>query len=82
MLDRTDHKRSIKELEQKFAEVEHRVESVIAENRKMRDRIEALERELAQARKEAQELEHLHGKRLHIREKIEHILQTLEAAGR
>ncbi len=48
------------------------------ENRGLTRRISELERELAQARREAQEMEHYHGKRMHIRDKVERILSALE----
>ncbi len=62
-----------------FAEVEQRVASIVSRNAELRQRVEELERELAKARQESRELENFHGKRLHIREKIERILHALEA---
>ena len=81
MRHRNEHIQNAKELRQQFAEVEKRIAAMVAENRELKGRVGELERDLAQARREAQDLEHLHGKRLHIREKIERILQTLETAG-
>jgi predicted nucleic acid-binding Zn-ribbon protein len=71
----------VKDLEDKFVEVEKRVQALVSENADLRKRVSGLERELAGARRESRELENFHGKRMHIREKIERILHTLEAAG-
>jgi cell division septum initiation protein DivIVA len=71
----------VKDLENKFEEVEKRVKSLISENRDLTKRVSELTQELSQARRETQEFENFHGKKLHIREKIERILQALEAAG-
>ena len=71
----------MKDLEAGFAKVEKRVKTLIADNAVLRKRLAELEQELAQARQESEELENFHGKRLHIREKIERILHSLEAAG-
>jgi cell division septum initiation protein DivIVA len=68
----------LKDLEARFAEVEKRVQSLVQENRALAKRISGLERELAQARREAQEMEHFHGKSMHIRDKVERILSALE----
>ena len=69
----------MKDLEKNFAEVEKRVQALVAENRGLAGRVRELEHELAQARREAQELQNFHGKRMHIKEKIERILQSMEA---
>lgn len=63
-----------------FAEVEERVAAIMSRNAELRKRVKELEQELAKARQESRELENFHGKRLHIREKIERILHALEAA--
>ena len=68
----------MKDLEGRFAEVEKRVQSIVRENRALTKRVSELERELAQARHEAQEKELLHGKSMHIRDKVERILSALE----
>lgn len=68
------------DLENKFAEIEKRVRLLVTQNRQFKTRVSELEKELAQARREAQQFEHLHGKKLHIKEKIERILQSLESA--
>jgi predicted nucleic acid-binding Zn-ribbon protein len=71
----------VKDLEDKFVEVEKRVKALVSENADLKKRVSGLERELTAARRESRELENFHGKRLHIREKIERILHALEAAG-
>ena len=71
----------MKDLENKFEEVEKRVMVLISENRDLTKRVSELTQELSRARRESQELENFHGKKLHIREKIERVLQALEAAG-
>ncbi len=68
----------MKDLEARFTEVERRVRSLVQENRDLTGRVSELERELAQARREAQEMEHYHGKRMHIKDKVERILSALE----
>ncbi len=69
----------MKDLEAKFAEVEKRIQALVAENKGLTGRIRELEHELALARREAQELQNFHGKRMHIKEKIERVLQSMEA---
>ena len=71
----------MKELENKFAEVEQRVKALVSENRDLAKRVSELTEELSRARRESQELENFHGKKMHIKEKIERVLQALEAAG-
>jgi predicted RNase H-like nuclease (RuvC/YqgF family) len=68
------------DLEEKFAEIEKRVRGLVTENRQLKARVQELEKELALARRETQQFEHLHGKKLHIKEKIEKILRALENA--
>ncbi len=72
----------MKDLEARFAEVEKRVKTLISDNSRLKKQVSELERELAQARLQSGELQNYHGKRLHIKEKIEAILQSLEAAGK
>lgn len=71
----------MKDLETRFAEVERRVKTLIADNAGLKKRVSELEQELEQARSESHELQNFHGKRLHIREKIERVLQSLEGIG-
>jgi len=61
--------------------IEERVRALRAENDHLTARVSALEEELAQARREAQGLEQFRGRKLHIRERIENILHTLESIG-
>jgi chromosome segregation ATPase len=72
----------MKSIEERFAEAEKRVRGLVSENAALRNRVRELERELDEVRREARDLGHFHGKRLHVREKIERILSALEAAGR
>ena len=72
-------KDALKNIEEKFAHVEKRVQALVSENKGLTGRVRELEQELAQARREAQELQNFHGKRMHIKEKIERILQSMEA---
>jgi chromosome segregation ATPase len=71
----------VTELEEQFAEVEKRVESLVSENRDLAKRVSELTEELSRARRDSQELESFLGKKMHIREKIERVLQALEASG-
>ncbi len=68
-------------LEERFAEIEKRVKTLVTENRSLKERIRELEQDLVEVRKESLKFSNLHGKQLHIREKIERVLQSLESAG-
>lgn len=68
-------------IEEQFAEAEKRVRAVVAENAALRSQVGEMEQELARLRREVQDLQHFHGKRMHVREKIERILQQLDEAG-
>lgn len=68
----------VNDLEARFGIIEKRVQALMVENAGLKTRIGELEEELAQAKREARELEHFHGKKLHIREKIERVLQQLD----
>lgn len=70
---------AVKRIEAAFASVEQRVQALVSENRGLKKRMRELEKELAQARRSSQDLEHLHSRRMHIREKVERVLQSLEA---
>ncbi len=70
----------MKDIKTKFDEVEKRVKAVVTENASLRKQVRELEAELAKTRRESHELQNFHGKKLHIREKIERILQSLETA--
>jgi uncharacterized protein (DUF3084 family) len=71
----------LKDLETGFAEIEKRLRTLMTANAGLRKRVAELEQELVQAREESGELQHFHGKRMHIREKIEKVLQSLESIG-
>ena len=70
---------SVKRIETAFATVEQRVQALVAENRGLKKQLRELEGELAEVRRSSQDLEHLHSRRMHIREKVERVLQSLEA---
>jgi cell division septum initiation protein DivIVA len=70
---------AVKRIEAAFESVEQRVQALVNENRELKKRVRELENELAQARRSSQDLEHLHSRRMHIREKVERVLQSLEA---
>ena len=57
------------------------MKALVSENRDLAKRVSELTEELSRARLGSQELENFLGKRMHIREKIERVLQALEAAG-
>jgi len=69
----------MKDLEERFAEIERRVRPLVAENRSHKKRIRELEKELNQTRRDVQKSAQFSDKQLHLREKIEKILQALEA---
>lgn len=71
----------MQDLEGRFAEIEKRVRALVAEDRVLRKRVNELERELALARREARDAEHVHGKQRHVREKLERVLRSLDALG-
>lgn len=71
----------MKDLDERFTEIEKRVAALATDNVRLRQQVARLQQELEQARAEAGELQDLHGKRLHIRDKIEKVLQSLEAIG-
>jgi hypothetical protein len=69
----------LKDLEERFAEIERRVKALAAENHAHKSRIRELEQELVQTRHDAQKSVQFHDKQLHLRERIEKILQDLES---
>lgn len=71
-----------KSIDERFAEVERRVRALVSENSALTRRVREQEEELVQLRREAQDLQHLHGRRMHVREKIERVLAALEEAGK
>lgn len=70
-----------KSIEERFAEVEKRVRALVDENFALKRRVQEFEGELARLRSEAQDLQQFHGRRTHVREKIERALAALEGAG-
>jgi prefoldin subunit 5 len=71
----------LKDLEDSFAIIESRVKMLVTQNKDLKNRIRELDQELAQVRREVQNVEHFQGKKLHVREKIEQILKTLDGLG-
>jgi hypothetical protein len=74
-------KNLVNDLEARFSIIEKRVKALVTENDGLKARLRELEEELIQAKREALELEHFHGKILHIREKIERVLLQLDSVG-
>ncbi|MGE5807874.1 MAG: hypothetical protein ACM32I_01990 [Nitrospirota bacterium] len=68
-----------KTLEERFAIVEQRIRALLDENGTLAVRVRELERELAQARNTALNIEEYRGKAAHIRRKVETVLQSLES---
>lgn len=68
----------MKSIEERFAEVERRVRALVAENADLKRRVQALSAEVGNAQRESQGLQHLHGKKMHVQEKIERILRALD----
>ncbi len=69
------------ELEARFAEVEKRVKNLVTDNRSLRKRVADLEQELARARHEAGDVRDFQSRQARIKEKIEHVLLSLESIG-
>jgi len=70
----------VNNLEKAFGEIAERVKLLLAQNARLKSRVDELEKELLRIRHDAQQVEHLHDEKLHIRKKIEHILRALESA--
>jgi len=68
----------MKDLEEQFAEIERRVRPLVAENRTHKKRIRDLEKELNETRRKVQKSAQFDDKQMHLRERIEKILQALE----
>jgi hypothetical protein len=69
----------VKNLEEKFAEIERRVQVLVAENRSHKKRVKELEKELNLTRHDAKKSAQVHDKQLHLRQRVEKILKDLEA---
>ena len=61
-----------------FAEIEKRVRMLVLQNKDFKNRIKELEQEIIQGRRKEKLVEHLHGKKLLVKEKIDRLLQSLE----
>jgi len=68
----------VKNLEEKFAEIERRVQALVAENRSHKKRVKELEKELNLTRHDAKKSMQFHDTQLHLRARIEKILKDLE----
>ncbi|HUK99295.1 MAG TPA: hypothetical protein VLX29_00395 [Nitrospirota bacterium] len=80
MIDQGMELRLLKHYEDRFAEIERRVRMLMVKNQDLKNRVKELDQELAQARRKANLVEHLHGEKIHIKEKIEQLLKSLERA--
>ena len=69
----------MKDLEARFAEVEKRVQNLVADNGSLRKRVAELERELAHARADVGDARDFQAKQARIREKVELVLRSLES---
>ena len=69
----------MKNLEEKFAEIEKRVKALVAENRTHKKRVRELEKELNLTRHDAKKSVQFHDKQPHLKERVEKILKVLEA---
>ena len=69
---------AVKDIEAKCKEIEKRVGSLVTENRGLKRRVRDLEQELAKVQREVNDFQLFHGKRMHIKEKIEGILNALD----
>lgn len=69
----------MKNIRDRFALIEERVRALQTSNSHLLARVSDLEQELVQARRDVKELEHFRGRKLHIKERIENILRTLES---
>jgi cell division septum initiation protein DivIVA len=79
MLLRDKDNPTVNKLEARFAIVEKRIRALLDENGTLAARVGELERELAEAKSAARNLDEYQGKSTHIRRKIENVLQSLES---
>jgi hypothetical protein len=70
----------VKNLEEKFAEIERRVKALVTENRSHKKRVKELEKELTLTRNDVKKSAQFHDTQLHVRQRVEKILKDLEAA--
>ena len=68
----------LKHYSDRFIEIEKRVNKLVLQNRDLKIRVNELRDELEKAQHTVKLLEHLHGEKRHIREKIQRLLQSLE----
>jgi hypothetical protein len=69
----------VKNLEEKFAEIERRVMTLVVENRSHKKRVKELEKELNLTRHDTKKSAQFQDKQLRLREKVEKILKDLES---
>jgi predicted RNase H-like nuclease (RuvC/YqgF family) len=68
----------MKDLAERFAEIERRVRPLVDENHSLKKRVRDLEKELNQTRCDMQKSAQINNKQAHLRERIEAILRALE----
>jgi DNA anti-recombination protein RmuC len=69
----------MKNLADKFSEIERRIKKLVDENRSFKKRSKELEKELGQTSKVAQKSAKSHDQKVQLRERVEKILKDLEA---
>lgn len=69
----------MKDLEERFAEIERRVKALVTENHSHKKRVQELEKELKRTHHDTQKSLQFHDKQRNLRERIEKILKDLEA---
>ena len=74
-----DGEKTVNSFAAQFAIIEKRVQALVAENEGLKVRVHGLEKELAQAACDAEQLKHYNGDKQQIREKIERVLQQLDS---
>jgi chromosome segregation ATPase len=70
---------NVEKLATRFEIVEKRIQALLDEKGTLAARVDELERELAEAKNAARNLEEHQGKTTHIRRKVENILRSLES---
>ncbi len=78
MLNRDLQSAALQSLDQRFGTIVDRVRAMSKENSTLKARIRELEQELREVRSAEMDSEEVRGKHEHLREKIEHVLQSLE----
>jgi len=68
----------MKDLAEKFTEIERRIKKLVDENRSHKKRVRELEKELAQSRHDTKKSAQVQDKHLDLRKRVEKILKDLE----